>query len=135
MFFPTLNAVLNGLSAILLANAWIAIKRGNVVLHRTLMLIALGSSTLFLTSYVYYHITSHLVTNYQGVGILRPIYFTILLTHTPLATLMVPFIFAAVYFAVKGNFVAHTRIARYLMPVWLYVSITGVVIYFMLYIF
>ena len=93
---------------------------------------ALIASTLFLGFYLIYHFAVG-VTRYQGKGIARFIYFTILLTHTPLAVVIVPFSLAAVYHALRGNFVSHTRITRWLFPVWLYVSITGVVIYFMLY--
>ena len=99
------------------------------------MISALIASTLFLISYITYHILIHGVTRYQGQGIARPIYFFILLTHTPLAVIIVPFCLMAVYHAVKGNFQAHTRITRWLWPTWMYVSVTGVLIYLMLYIF
>jgi putative membrane protein len=100
-----------------------------------LMLAALAASFLFLCSYLTYHFFYHGFTRYQGEGILRPIYFFILLTHTPLAVLIVPFCVAAVYFAFKGNFKKHTAITRWLLPTWMYVSLTGVLIYFMLYVF
>lgn len=133
--FPTINASLNGLSAILLFLGRRAIKNKNQLLHRKLMIAALISSALFLICYVTYHIMIKGVTKYQGQGILRPIYFSILLTHTPLATLMVPFILTAFYFALKGDFQKHVRLTVWVWPVWMYVSVTGVLIYLMLYIF
>jgi putative membrane protein len=98
------------------------------------MIGALIASTLFLVSYVTYHALIHGVTKYQKVGLIRTVYFTILGTHTPLAILIVPFIIAAVRYAMKGEFVKHTRITKWLLPVWMYVSVTGVIIYVMLYI-
>lgn len=131
---PTINASLNGLAAVLLFLGWRAIKSGNRERHRALMIAALASSAAFLACYLYYHYTAVGLTRYQGQGILRYTYFLILLTHTPLAALMTPFILAAVWFAAKGQFAKHTRITRWLWPVWMYVSVTGVVIYLMLYI-
>ena len=93
---------------------------------------ALIASTLFLGFYLTYHLSVG-TTRYQDEGISRIIYFTILLTHTPLAVAIVPFSLMAVYHALRGNFVSHTRITRWLFPVWLYVSVTGVLIYLMLY--
>ncbi len=132
---PTINAILNALSGILLFLGYRAIKRGNTKVHRAFMISAFASSTLFLCTYITYHILIHGVTRYQGHGILRPIYFFILLTHTPLAVIIVPFIIAALWHAYKQNFKAHTKITRWLFPVWSYVSVTGVIIYLMLYIF
>jgi len=131
---PTINASLNLTAAILLSLGYRAIKKGDQQLHRKFMIAALCASFLFLTCYVIYHAMGGF-TRYQGVGIWRTIYFTILLTHTPLAVLIVPFVIAAVYFALKGNFATHTKITRWLWPTWMYVSVTGVVIYLMLYIF
>jgi len=132
---PTLNASLNFLSTIFLLSGWRAIKKGKPSLHKKWMLCALASSILFLCSYLTYHILVPGVTRYEGTGILRFIYFSILLTHTPLAVLIVPFCLTAVIFAFQGKFEAHKRITRKLLPVWLYVSVTGVVIYLMLYVF
>ena len=98
------------------------------------MISALVCSTLFLICYVSYHAT-HGVVHYQKEGILRTIYFTILLTHTPLAVLILPFIAAAVYFALKGKYEQHKKIVRWLYPCWMYVAVTGVLIYLMLYVF
>jgi len=133
---PTLNACLNATAGVLLFSGWRAIKRGEKNVHKKFMIAALICSALFLCSYVTYHVLKEgVVTRYTGEGILRVIYFTILLTHTPLAVIIVPFCIVAVYHAYKQNFVAHVKITKWLFPVWMYVSVTGVVIYFMLYIF
>ncbi len=132
---PLLNATLNGLAGLMLLCGWFAIKRKNRQRHKQFMIMAFVFSTLFLISYVTYHVLHPGVTRYQHDGILRVIYFTILLTHTPLAALIVPFILMALYHAYKQNFDKHTRITRWLLPVWIYVSVTGVVIYLMLYVF
>ena len=135
-FLPTLNATLNALAGIFLFLGWRAIKAGKKDVHRKMMVNAFISSTLFLVSYVTYHTLKHgVVTHYQKEGILRVIYFTILGTHTPLAILIVPFAIMALRYALKGNFQKHTQITRWLLPVWMYVSVTGVIIYLMLYIF
>ena len=131
---PTLNAFLNGCAALMLLLGWIAIRRGEERRHRNYMLGALAFSAAFLTSYITYHATVGTVTRYEGQGIARILYFTILLTHTPLATLMVPAILAALWFAYRRRFTTHARITRILWPVWAYVSVTGVVIYLMLYV-
>ena len=135
IIFPTINASLNALSFVFLLLGWRAIKQKNKVLHKKFMLAALTTSSIFLISYVTYHAMIHGVTRYQGAGLSRAIYFLILGTHTPLAAAIVPFCIAAVYFALKSRFDKHVRITRYLLPVWLYVSLTGVIIYLMLYIF
>lgn len=132
---PTLNATLNGLAAIILFLGWRAIKAGKKEIHQRLMLLAFIVSSLFLASYLTYHVLVPGVTPYQKEGILRVIYFFILSTHTPLAAVIVPASLIALWHAAKGNFVQHTRITRWLLPVWMYVSITGVIIYLMLYIF
>ena len=132
---PTINASLNGLAGIFLALGFLAIKRKDKVAHKKLMLCAFISSILFLCSYLYYHLTSAGITHYKGTGISRGIYFFILGTHTPLAALIVPFIIMAIRHALKGDLQKHTRITKWLYPTWLYVSITGVIIYLMLYVF
>ncbi|MDP2654195.1 MAG: DUF420 domain-containing protein [Candidatus Omnitrophota bacterium] len=134
IFLPSLNACLNGLAAVSLVMGWLAIRQGKKDVHRTWMLLAFACSILFLGSYVTYHVLFPGVTRYQGQGILRPIYYIILLTHTVLAVLVPPMSVAALWHAFHGNFKAHVRITRWFTPVWLYVSITGVVIYLMLYI-
>ncbi len=132
---PTVNACLNTLAAILLSLGWRAIKQGKKEVHRKFMIAALITSALFLTSYLTYHILSPGVTRYPNEGFIRVVYFFILGTHTPLAIAIVPFCIAAVYFAIKKDFSRHVKITKWLMPTWLYVSVTGVVIYLMLYVF
>jgi len=131
---PTVNACLNGLAGIFLFLGWRSIKRGNRVIHQRMMVAALISSALFLCSYLFYHFTIQGITKYQGEGLWRVIYFFILLTHTPLAVIIVPFCITAVIHAMKGRFEKHVRITKWLFPVWMYVSITGVIIYLMLYV-
>lgn len=131
--FPTLNACLNLTAAILLLLGWRAIRQQKRGVHKRWMLAALSVSCVFLISYLAYHLRTGGVTRYEGQGIGRVIYFAILLTHTPLAALIVPFCLAAVYFARRGDFKRHTRITKWLLPVWLYVALTGVLIYLMLY--
>jgi len=132
---PTINAGLNALAGVCLLLGFAPIKRGDRASHRKWMVRAFTCSALFLCAYVYYHATTHILTRYQGQGIWRTVYFIILGTHTPLAVLIVPFIFMAIRHAMRGEFDKHTRITRKLYPVWLYVSVTGVVIYLMLYVF
>ena len=132
---PTVNACLNATAAILLVIGWKTIKQKNKSAHAAFMSAALLASFLFLCCYLTYHFSGRGLTRYQGKGASRIVYFTVLLTHTPLAVLIVPFSLAAVYHAVRGNFTSHIRITRWLFPVWLYVSLTGVLIYLMLYIF
>ena len=132
---PAVNATLNGTAGLLLFLGWRAIKAKNQKLHQNLMLAAMCTSALFLCSYLTYHFMVPGVTKYQGQGILRPIYFTILLTHTPLAMVIVPFSLMSLRYALRKEFVKHVKITRWLLPVWMYVSVTGVVIYLMLYVF
>ncbi len=133
--FPTINACLNFTAFIFLTLGFLAIKKGDRKQHQRMMICALIASSLFLVSYLTYHALHPGVTRYQKEGISRIIYFFILGTHTPLAALIVPCCIVAVYQAIKGNFEKHKKITRWLWPVWIYVSLTGVVIYLMLYIF
>ena len=133
--WPTLNATLNGFAALFLASGFWAIRQKNQRLHRRLMLAALTCSAVFLVSYVGYHAFGPGITHYQGRGFLRPLYFTILLTHTPLAVAMLPFVGMAIYHAARSQFEKHKRITRWLLPVWFYVSVTGVLVWVMLYLF
>ena len=130
--FPAINATLNGLNAVLLLTGWSFIKRGRRDGHRAFMLAALASSTLFLISYLYYHLHVGSV-HFRGVGWSRPIYFTILISHTILAAAIVPLVIITLSRALRERFDRHRAIARWTFPLWLYVSVTGVVIYFMLY--
>ena len=137
MYFPilpTINASLNASAGVFLIWGGIAIKNKERLKHRFLMISAFVCSVLFLGAYLYYHLTSRGITHYQGKGILRIIYFFVLGTHTPLAVLIVPFIIMALRYALRGDYVRHTRITRWLYPTWLYVSMTGVIVYLMLYI-
>lgn len=130
--FPVINASLNGTSAVLLGIAHSMIKRGQVAVHRMLMLAAIATSTLFLISYLYYH--AHVGSvHFPGHGWIRRIYFTILISHTILAAAIVPLVMVTLSRALQNRFDRHRAIARWTYPLWLYVSVTGVVIYFMLY--
>ncbi|MBV9340347.1 MAG: DUF420 domain-containing protein [Acidobacteria bacterium] len=130
--FPALNAALNAASAVLLVSAHGMIKRGRILLHRRLMLSALATSSLFLLSYLYYH--AHVGSvRFSGRGWSRPVYFSILISHTILAAAILPLVMVTLSHAFRARFPAHRRIARWTYPLWLYVSVTGVVIYFMLY--
>ena len=133
-FFPALDAVLNGSSAVLIGGGLYFIKRGREQAHKRMMLAAFTTSTLFLISYLYYHLVLRAgVTRFQGEGLSRPIYFTILISHTILAAVVVPFVLITLARALKGRFDKHKRIAPYTWAIWMYVSVTGVVIYLMLY--
>jgi len=133
-FFPALNALLNGSSAVLIGTGYYFIKSGRREAHKRMMLAAFVTSTLFLISYVYYHVVLRAgVTHFRGEGLWRPVYFSILISHTFLAVVVVPFILVTLYRALKGNFTRHKAIARYTFPIWMYVSVTGVVIFVMLY--
>jgi putative membrane protein len=127
-----LNAVLNGCATILLLAGFIFIKNKRVKAHRACMISAMAVSTIFLASYLTYHYHVGNV-RFGGEGWIRPVYFAILIPHVILAGLIVPLAIATITFALKGNFQRHRRIARITWPLWMYVSVTGVVIYFMLY--
>ncbi|HEX7314662.1 MAG TPA: DUF420 domain-containing protein [Pyrinomonadaceae bacterium] len=129
---PHLNAQLNAMSFVLLVAAFYQIKRGNVTLHRRLMLSALAVSGLFLVSYVIYH-AQYGSVRFMGQGAVRGVYFFILITHIILAAAIVPLVAMTVVRALRGDFARHRRIARWTYPIWLYVSVTGVVVYLMLY--
>jgi uncharacterized membrane protein YozB (DUF420 family) len=130
--YPVIDATLNGTSAVLLVIGRGLIKSGRMAAHRAVMIAALTSSSLFLISYLYYH--AHVGSiHFQGQGIWRPIYFTLLTSHTILAAAIVPMVIITLSRALRARYDKHRRIARWTFPLWLYVSITGVVIYFMLY--
>jgi len=132
--FPGLNATLNGTSAVLLLIGRELIRRGRMVAHRAVMITALISSSLFLTSYLYYHWHVHVESlHFQGQGWIRPVYFTILTSHTILAIVIVPMVIVTLSRALRERFDRHRAIARWTYPLWLYVSVTGVVVYLMLY--
>ncbi len=129
---PALNATLNAISAVLLVTAYVLIRMRRPIAHRNVMIAALVSSVLFLTSYLVYHAQVG-SKHFPGTGTARTVYFVILTTHTVLAA-AVPFLAGiTVWRAWRRSFARHKRIARWTLPIWLYVSVTGVVVYWMLY--
>jgi len=130
--WPAVNAVLNGLSAVLLATGFVMICRRDIRRHRACMVSAFIVSSVFLVSYLAYHAKVGNV-HYLGLGIKRTLYFTILLSHTIFAAVIVPLILRTLYLALRNRFEDHRRWARWTLPLWFYVSVTGVVIYEMLY--
>jgi uncharacterized membrane protein YozB (DUF420 family) len=129
---PALNAALNATSAVLLLTGYVMIRQGRREAHRRAMLAALATSSLFLTSYLVYHFNVGSVP-FQGRGTVRTLYFTILISHTILAVTIVPLILVTLTRALRERWDPHRRIARLTLPLWGYVSVTGVVIYWMLY--
>jgi putative membrane protein len=129
---PLLNACLNATSAALLSAGWVFIRRKRVTAHKTCMVSALVVSTLFLVSYVTYHSIAG-SRPFVGAGWIRLIYYPMLLSHIVLAATIVPLALTTLYRALQGNFTRHVRIARWTLPIWLYVSVTGVLVYWMLY--
>lgn len=133
-FYPALDAVLNGSSAVLIGTGLYFIKRGREQAHKRTMLAAFFTSSAFLVSYLYYHLVLRAgVTHFRGEGLSKPFYFTLLISHTILAAVVVPFILITLARALKGRFERHKKIAPYTFAIWMYVSVTGVVIYVMLY--
>ncbi len=129
---PALNASLNAAAAICLVGGYYCIRRKRATAHKRWMLSALGVSTLFLASYLVYHFQVGSVA-FQGTGWIRPVYYAILLSHIVLAAVILPLAVITLYRAWKERFESHKRMARWTLPIWLYVSVTGVVIYWMLY--
>ena len=129
---PAVNATLNALSALFIVTGYVLIRRGDRVLHKRCMLAALATSTAFLVSYVIYHANTG-SRPFPGQGVTRLIYFTILITHVVLAAVILPMALTTTSRALRAQFGRHVAIARWTLPIWLYVSVTGVVIYLMLY--
>ena len=129
---PGVNALLNGPAAVLLAIGWVLIRRGRVRQHHRVMLSAFAVSVLFLISYLTYHAMFG-VKHYTGEGAIRVVYFAILLTHTILAVVIVPLALITLSRALSGRYDRHRAIARWTLPIWMYVSVTGVIVYLMLY--
>ena len=129
---PTLNAILNALSAIFLVNGYLFIRRRKIAAHKRCMIAAVVTSSLFLVSYLTYHYQIG-SKHFEGQGPVRTVYFSILLSHTALAITIVPLVLMTLRRAWKGNFERHAYLARRTLPLWLYVSVTGVVVYWMLY--
>jgi uncharacterized membrane protein YozB (DUF420 family) len=130
---PALNATLNGIAAILLAGGYAAIRAGKMQLHKKFMVSAFFVSAIFLASYLAYHFRAHRVVFFQGHGWIRPVYFTLLISHTILAVVIVPLILITLRRAWTERFDKHRQIARWTLPLWFYVSVTGVIVYFMVY--
>lgn len=130
--FPAINATLNGASAVLIVTGRGLIKRGRVAAHRACMIAAVVASSLFLVCYIYYHAHAGVI-RFQGQGLVRPLYYSILISHMILAAVIVPLVIITLARAWRGTFDRHRAIARWTFPVWLYVSVTGVVIYVMVY--
>ena len=136
--FPHLNALLNATSGVFLICALFFILNNRVRQHRFCMITASSISALFLVSYVAHHAVRTYYfglgpTTFTGTGLARPVYFTILTSHTILAAVIGPFVVVTLYRALKGRFDEHKRVARLVYPIWLYVSVTGVIVYLMLY--
>jgi putative membrane protein len=129
---PALNAILNAIAGTLLATGWVLIKRGRIAQHRACMLAAFGTSALFLLSYVIYHANVG-SRPFSGQGALRVVYFAILISHILLAAAILPLSIVTLRRGLAGRYDRHVRIARWTLPIWLYVSVTGVVVYLMLY--
>ncbi|MGB6877021.1 MAG: DUF420 domain-containing protein [Candidatus Acidiferrales bacterium] len=130
---PRLNAFLNGASAVLLCIGYFFIRRGKILQHKICMLSAVACSACFLASYLYFHFHAGLV-RFSGHGPIRPAYFAILITHTILAVVIVPLVLITLTFALRSRFRSHKAIARWTLPIWLYVSVTGVIVYWLLFV-
>jgi putative membrane protein len=128
---PKLNAILNTFSSIFLILAYRAVRRRQFVKHMRLIFSAVGTSALFFISYVVYHYY-HGDTHFQGHGFIRPVYFSILISHITLSAIAVPLILTSLYLALSGKLATHRRVSRVTLPIWLYVSVTGPLIYVML---
>jgi putative membrane protein len=131
---PAINALLNGTSAVFLVLAYRAIRRRDVVTHSRRMLTALASSALFLVSYIVYH-SVHGDSHFTGQGLVRAVYFFVLATHVVLSAVALPLVFLSLFFSLSGRFPRHKKMARYTFPIWLYVSVTGVLVFAMLRLF
>lgn len=129
---PPLNATLNALSAVLVVSGYLCIRRGKTAAHKRCMLSALVVSSMFLVGYVTLRAVAGM-TRFTGEGWIRPVYFAILSSHTVLAAVIVPLVLLALVRAIRGDVGRHVRIARWALPLWLYVSVTGVLIYWLLY--
>jgi uncharacterized membrane protein YozB (DUF420 family) len=129
---PTVNASLNALCGVFLIIGWVNIRRGERAMHKRFMIAACTTSILFLSTYLLYHSLAG-STRFAGTGWSRPLYFSILLSHTVLAAATVPLVIVTLSRALRKRFVEHRRIARWTFPIWIYVSVTGVLVYLFLY--
>lgn len=130
-FLPPIYASINGITAVLLIAAVVAIKNGNRVLHERLIKICMLCSALFLVMYILYHMTSD-STPYGGTGPIRYVYFVILISHILLSVIVIPFVLFSYVRALSGNFARHRKLAKITFPIWLYVAVTGVIVYLMI---
>ncbi len=130
---PAVNAGLNALCTILLLCGFVAIINKKIRVHRAFMLSAFGCSALFLVLYLYFHFNAGVI-RFSGRGWIRPVYFTILISHTILAVVIVPLVLITLVRALRERFDLHLKIAKWTLPLWLYVSVTGVVVYWLLYV-
>jgi len=132
---PAVNATLNATSAVLLTTGYMAIRRRKIRIHKACMLAALAVSTVFLASYLYYHfvVREGKPTRFAGEGGVRLVYFAVLISHTVLAAMVAPLAIITAYFGLRDRIDKHRRIARWTLPIWLYVSMTGVEVYWILY--
>ena len=129
---PTVNATLNTISTVFLTIGFLMIRRRKIVAHRNCMIAAFVVSGLFLTSYLIYHYHAG-STPFEGSGWIRSVYFAVLIPHIILAATILPLALITLYFALRKRFTKHRRIARWTLPIWLYVSVTGIIVYWMLY--
>ena len=130
-YLPHLNAVINGVTSVLLLVGFFFIRQKNVAAHRRTMLMAFTLGAIFLVSYVLYHLT-HESTPFGGQGVIRPVYYFLLITHIGLSIVVVWFVLRAVYFAVSGQIARHRQVVKWAFPIWLYVSTTGVIVYWLI---
>ncbi len=132
-WLPMVNAILNGTSAALISVGRWAIRRGRRTLHMQLMIAAFAASALFLTNYIYYHF-SHGDTHFMGQGVVRPVYFAVLISHVVLSMVTFPMILTSLYLGLSNRIATHRRLSKWTWAGWLYVSVTGVMVYLMLHV-
>jgi putative membrane protein len=130
-WLPLVNALLNAVSAVCLVGAYLAIRRRDVATHAYRIVVSLGASALFLVSYIVYH-SVHGDTKFGGQGLVRGVYFFILITHVTLSAVALPLVFFSLFLSLSGRFPRHRSVSRYTLPVWLYVSVTGVLVFVLL---
>ncbi|MGC2330039.1 MAG: DUF420 domain-containing protein [Candidatus Acidiferrales bacterium] len=130
---PAVNALLNGACTVLLVCGYVMIRNGKIAIHRFFMISAVVCSGLFLTLYLYFHFHAGVI-RFGGQGWIRPVYFTLLLSHTTLAVVIVPLVLITLTRGLRGKFAKHRAIAKWTLPLWLYVSVTGVIVYWLLYV-
>lgn len=130
-FLPPIYATINGCTAVILVGAFVAIKKGNVSLHKKLMITALWCSVAFLVMYVAYHMTSH-STKFGGEGFIKYLYYFVLISHILLSIIIIPFVLITYVRAITNNIEKHKKIAKITFPLWLYVAVTGVIVYIMI---